>query len=168
EYHKRKCKNFVAFLKALYSLIRCVYHLKTRDLRTKVPLSRDYLKVINTDVPLDAKGKPIRHQRVTITNAQNNEGSTDSFHIRGSDSDRVTSTVPNESLPNVSRPSAIECGSTSEKQSTGFPAKRMKNMLARSGTLEDIPEPGSLPAGQDNPSSRAGISRCSLQGTLLS
>jgi hypothetical protein len=44
----------------------------------------------------------------------------------------------------------------------------MKNMLARSGTLEDIPEPGSLPAGQDNPSSRAGISRCSLQGTLLS
>jgi hypothetical protein len=89
-----------------------------------VPLSRDYLKVINTDVPLDAKGKPIRHQRVTITNAQNNDGSTDSFHIRGSDSDRVTSTVPNESLPNVSRPSAIECGSTSEKQSTGFPAKR--------------------------------------------
>ena len=146
----------MALLKSLYSLICCVYHLKTRDLRTKVyrireqglvvrktdstliqsfivphnphfffkvALNRDYLKVINTDVPLDGKGKPIRHQRVTTT-VQNNDGSTDSFHIRGSDSDRVTSTIPNESLPNVSRPSAIECGSNLEKQCTGFPAKR--------------------------------------------
>lgn len=36
EYHKRKCKGFVATLKALHSLLCCVYHLKTRDLRTKV------------------------------------------------------------------------------------------------------------------------------------
>ena len=74
-------------------------------------------------MPLDAKGKPIRHQRLTTT-AQNNEGSTDSIH-RGCDSDRVTSTVPNESLPNVSRQSAMECGSIHlEKQNTAFPAKR--------------------------------------------
>ena len=40
EYHKRKCKNFVEFLQALYSLVCCVYHLKTRDLRTKVRISK--------------------------------------------------------------------------------------------------------------------------------
>ena len=58
------------------------------------------------------------------TAAQNNEGSADSFHVRGSDTDRVTSTIPNESFPNVSRLSGIECGSNLERQSTAFPTKR--------------------------------------------
>lgn len=72
--------------------------------------------MLNSDVHLDVKGKPIRHHRVT-TNVQNNEGSTDSFHIRHSDSDRMASTILHDSFSNISRSSAIECGSTMEKQS---------------------------------------------------
>ena len=80
---------------------------------------------MNTEVPTDAKGKPVRHQRLATT-AQHTTGSTDSFHIRCSDSDRVTSTnaFPNDSLPNVFRPMTMESGSNLEKQGIGFGNKR--------------------------------------------
>ncbi|XP_022807988.1 uncharacterized protein LOC111344998 [Stylophora pistillata] len=63
EVHDRYVRNFSSKLRSLYTLLCYVYHLRTKDLRTKVPLSKDFLKTLKTKISTDQKGKPLRHTR---------------------------------------------------------------------------------------------------------
>ncbi|KAJ7351076.1 hypothetical protein OS493_036890 [Desmophyllum pertusum] len=62
--HDRHVRNFGSKLDNVYTLLCYIYHLRTRDLRTRFPLSRDFLKALKTEVLTDQKGRPLRHTRV--------------------------------------------------------------------------------------------------------
>ncbi|XP_032217825.2 uncharacterized protein LOC5517524 isoform X2 [Nematostella vectensis] len=85
---ERNVRNFSTKLNCLHTLLCYLYQLRSRDLRTKNPLSKDFLKNLKHTVPLDQRGRIIRNQRLLTCNPSNSRGgyphrsSTDALESR--------------------------------------------------------------------------------------
>lgn len=158
EVHDRYVRNFSSKLRSLYTLLCYVYHLRTKDLRTKVPLSKDFLKTLKTKISTDQKGKPLRHTRnMTLWQLQPHgpqRSSTDTTVSRMDHDHQLSPQMNTRSSFVTDSPSSIFrtgiTGSGVTESRTSFMGRKLrtKDTPDKIDTWEDLLEAGEKPSSQ--------------------
>lgn len=156
--HDRYVRNFSGKLRSLHTLLCYVYNLRTKDLRTKVPLSKDFIRTLKIAISTDQKGKPLRHTRnmthVQLQSRGPQRSSTDA-EVSRMDHDHQLSPQMNtrasffcDSPSSIFRPGIAGSGRTESRASVFGRKLRTRDTSDKIDTWEDLLEAGDKPSSQ--------------------
>ncbi|KAK2560244.1 hypothetical protein P5673_017229 [Acropora cervicornis] len=175
--HERCLRNFSNKLSCLNRLLCSIYHLRTKDLRSKVPLSRDYLMALGADVQRDKKGRPLRHTRNIIhlysqSHGGHQRSSTDVTLSRMEHDNHMSpyantrSSFVSDSPSSLFRPGLTGTGTTESRTSFNRKLRLIRDTSDKIETWEDLLEAGDKPSSNTQVPSqgawRGGPTRTSL------
>ncbi|XP_078382450.1 uncharacterized protein LOC144665153 [Oculina patagonica] len=182
--HERCVRNFGSKLGSLYTLLCYIYHLRTRDLRTRTPLSRDFLKALKTEVLTDQNGRPLRHTRNMAhfhpqSRGANQRSSTDATISRMEHDHHLSphmntrSSFVSDSPSSLFRTGITGTGAIESRASFFSRKLRPKDTSDKIETWEDLLEAGDKPPPQSQapwarggqagePGARGGTTRASF------
>ncbi|XP_067046123.1 uncharacterized protein [Acropora muricata] len=175
--HERCLRNFSNKLSCLNRLLCSIYHLRTKDLRSKVPLSRDYLMALGADVQRDKKGRPLRHTRNIIhlysqSHGGHQRSSTDVTLSRMEHDNHMSpyantrSSFVSDSPSSLFRPGLTGTGTIESRTSFNRKLRLIRDTSDKIETWEDLLEAGDKPSSNTQAPSqgawRGGPTRTSL------
>ncbi|XP_015762706.1 PREDICTED: uncharacterized protein LOC107341759 [Acropora digitifera] len=175
--HERCLRNFSNKLSCLNRLLCSIYHLRTKDLRSKVPLSRDYLMALGADVQRDKKGRPLRHTRNIIhlysqSHGGHQRSSTDVTLSRMEHDNHMSpyantrSSFVSDSPSSLFRPGLTGTGTIESRASFNRKLRLIRDTSDKIETWEDLLEAGDKPSSNAQAPSqgawRGGPTRTSL------